>query len=127
MNKSFKVHLFFTSESQLGKLKEFNNEGRRYRSRELLKATLFCHQKNNEKADRLCMKFSSTSNTSVQQVHQLQISKSMLHYSVAPSLSKNISTNRVGSMKWKMNSFNYTFGPSGLNPSIHLLWLLQTP
>ena len=66
-------------------------KGRRYRSREPLKATLFCHQKINEKADMLCMKFSSTSNTSVQQVSQLQISKSMLHYSVAPSPSKNIS------------------------------------
>ena len=40
-------------------------KGWKYRSRQLLKA-IFCHQRNNKRADRLCMKFSSTSNTSVQ-------------------------------------------------------------
>ena len=39
-------------------------EGRKHRSRELLKAIFFI-TKNNKKADWLCMKFSSTSNISV--------------------------------------------------------------
>ena len=38
-------------------------EGWNYRSRKLSKA-IFCHQKNKKKANRLCMKFSPTSNTS---------------------------------------------------------------
>ena len=39
-------------------------------SRELLKANFFCYQKRQQKVDKLCMKFSSTLNTSVQQVLQ---------------------------------------------------------
>ena len=60
-----------------------------------LKAIFYCHRKN-KNADRLCMKFSSTSNTSVQQV--LQPLKSTPPYSVAPSFPKNVLTPRPGSI-----------------------------
>ena len=66
-NNCFSVnHLFLDSEPQLVRSKDFNNKGLKYRSIELLKGTHFCHQKKIEKADKLCMKFSSNSNTRLQ-------------------------------------------------------------
>ena len=62
------------------------------------------HKKNNnkinKKADRLRKKFSSTPNTSVQQVHPSPISKSTPPYFAVFSFSKNISILRSGSTKW---------------------------
>ena len=43
-------------EATILKQKHYKNNLRQ----EFLKAMLFCHQKYNKKADRLCMKFSST-------------------------------------------------------------------
>ena len=73
-----------------------------YWSREFLKA-IFFSTKNIKKADRLCMKFSSTPNTSVQQMPHPPFSKLTPPYFVTPSFSKNISTPRSGSTKCLTN------------------------
>ena len=54
------------------------------------------------------MKFSSNPKTSVKQVPQPPISKSIPPYSVAPSFSKNISTPRSGSTKLQTNIVSIT-------------------
>ena len=72
----------------------------------------------NEQKNRLCKKFSSTPNTSVQQVPKHSTSKSMSPYSVAPSFS----THRLRSTKW--HSFNSYTSPSGLLSRMHRLMFL---
>ena len=70
----------------------------------LQKLFFFCLQRNNQKADRLCIEFSSTSNSSVQQVRLSSISNSIPPYSVTPSFPKNFITPRSGSTEQLTNT-----------------------
>ena len=100
-------------------------KARKYRSRELLKAILFCQQ-NNKKPNRVCMNLSSTSNTSVQQMPQPFISKSTPPCSAATSFPKNIVPQvRINTMANK--HCIYRPGPSGLTCRIHPFIFLYTP
>ena len=63
-------------------LKNPITKSKKCRSKEHLKANLFCHVKKNKKADRLCLKFSSILNTTVHQMPQQSISKSIPPHSV---------------------------------------------
>ena len=69
-HNSLNVYLFLNFEPQLRKSKEFNDKRMKVQVREALK-NFFCHQKSNKKADKLCMKFSSTSSI----VHELEPKK----------------------------------------------------
>ena len=118
ISNNLSVHLFLDFEWQLGKTKEFNTQGlQKVQISSAFKIYSFSVASKNQKADRLCMKFSSTSNASVQQVTQPPISKSMPPYSFIRSISKNISTLRSESTKWK-TSFDYCLSPLGLTSSI---------
>ena len=118
ISNNLSVHLFLDFEWQLGKSKEFNTHGlQKVQISSAFKIYSFSVANKNQKADRLCMKFSSTSNASVQQVTQPPISKSMPPYSFIRSISKNISTLRSESTKWK-TSFDYCLSPLGLTSSV---------
>ena len=64
ISNSFNVYLFLYSEMLLGKSQEFSNERMKVLVKRAFKR-IFCLQKN-KKADRHCMKLSSTSSTRVQ-------------------------------------------------------------
>ena len=58
VNNNLSVYFFLDSKISNGRMK--------VQFRRAVKGYFFCHQKNNKKAERLYMKFSSTFNTSVQ-------------------------------------------------------------
>ena len=70
----------------------------------LQKLFFFCPQRNNQKADRLCIEFSPTPNSSAQQVRPSSISNSIPPYSVTPSFPKNFITPRSGSTEQLTNT-----------------------
>ena len=69
-HNNLNVCLFLDFELQLSKSKEFNNKPMKLQVKRALKG-FFCNQKSNKKANKLCMKFSSTSNI----VHDLEPKK----------------------------------------------------
>ena len=98
----------------------------KYRSKGLLKS-IFCHQKSDKKADRLCMTFSSTTNTSVQRCLYAYF-KSMGPLSAVPSFLKIISTLKSGSAGMvNKHTVHYHPSPSQLTLRIHLPIFLWTP
>ena len=66
INNSLNVYLFHDFELQPGKSKEFNNNKMKVQVKRAFRSYFVCNLKSNKKADRLCMKLSSTSNTGVQ-------------------------------------------------------------
>ena len=56
------VYIFLEFEPYLRKSKEFNNKQMKVQVKRALKRNFFCLQKINKKGDKLCTKFSSTSN-----------------------------------------------------------------
>ena len=106
-------------------------EGWKYRSRELLEA-IVCHKKSNKKVDRLCMKFSSVSNTSVQRclypLFQNQRSHFLLFHLffccfIKECLKPQVRINK----KINEHTVDYHPSPSSLTSRIHHLIFLWTP
>ena len=92
-------HLFLDSEPQLVRSKDFNNKGLKYRSR-AFKRYPFLPPKKIEKADKLCMKFSSNSNTRLQRsLNPLFQNRHSLF--LLPPLFKEYLSPRSGSAKLK--------------------------
>ena len=97
----------------------------KYRSKELLKA-IFYHQKSNKKADRLCMKFSSISNTSVQRCLYPLFQNPPIFW--CPLFSENYLNPQVRINKMvNKHTVDYHPSPSRLISRIHPLIFLLTP
>ena len=106
-------------------------EGWKYRSRELLEAIVY-HKKSNKKVDRLCMKFSSVSHTSVQRclypLFQNQRSHFLLFHLffccfIKECLKPQVRINK----KINEHTVNYHPSPSSLTSRIHHLIFLWIP
>ena len=124
------MHLFLHFELELGKSKELITNGKKYNSKRLLKA-IFSHQKNNKKGDRLCMKFSLTSNTSVQRCLYPLFQNQCPHFLLSPLFWKLSSQNylnpkvRINKMVNK-HTVDYDLSPSRLPSRIYPLIFLWT-
>ena len=102
-------------------------EGWKCRSRELLKAIFFCHQKNNKKADRLCMKFSSAFNTSVQRCLYPLFQNQRPHFLLL-HLFQRMSQPSVQDLQYlNEHMVDYHPSPSEFTSRIHHLIFLWTP
>ena len=91
------------------------------------KSFFFCKQKSNKKADRLCMQFSSTSNTSVQRcLYSLFQNQSPIF--CCPFFSENYLNTQVRINKM-VNKYtvDYHPSPSQIISRIHPLIFLWTP
>ena len=123
-HNSLSMYLFLDSEPWLGKSKELNNQGMKIHSKELYKSFFFVTQK---KVDRLCMKFSSIPNTSVQP--QPTFSKFSTPYSVASFffekyLNPQVSIDKMineGSAVYHLNPSRLTLKGSSSHVFIDLL------
>ena len=72
VNKSLSAYFFLDSELSNGRMK--------VQVKRTFKGYFFCHQKCNKKADRLCMKFSSNCNISVQRYLYLLFQNQYPHF-----------------------------------------------
>ena len=106
-------------------------EGWKYRSRELLEA-IVCHKKSNKKVDRLCMKFSSVSNTSVQRCLYPLFQNHRSHFLlfhlffccfIKECLKPQVRINK----EINEHTVDYHPSPSSLTSRIHHLIFLWTP
>ena len=121
------MHLFLNFELQRSKSKEFDNELMKVQVKRAFKSYFFCHRKSNKKADRLYMKFSSTSNTSVQRYLYPLFQNQSPHF-LLPVFSENYLNPqaRINKMVNK-HTVNYHPSPSQLISRIDPLIFLWTP
>ena len=111
------------------KLKYINNPGVEVQVKRAFKSySFFVTQKNNTKADRACIKFSSAPNTSMQLVPQSSpISKSTPSLFGCSLFSKEYLNPQVKINKMvNQHSVDYRTSPSGLPSEIHPIIFLQT-
>ena len=88
----------------------------------------FLSLKSNKKADRLCMKFSSTSNTSVQSCLYLLTQNQCPHFLLSPLLFKEYLNPQVRINKMaNKHTADYHPSPSQLTSRIHPLIFLWAP
>ena len=91
------------------------------------KGYFFCHQKNNEKADRLCMKFSSAFNTSVQRCLYPLFQNQRPHFLLL-HLFQRMSQPSVQDLQYlNEHMVDYHPSPSEFTSKIHHLIFLWTP
>ena len=119
INNSLNLYLFFNFEE-----KNSIMNGLEYKLKGLLKA-IFCHQKSNEKADRFCMKLSSTSNTSAERCLYPIFHNERTHFLLSPYFRKI--SHLQGSRKLSIRPERFlkiNFFPSR-NRSGGLLWSIK--
>ena len=88
---SIGVYFFRYSKAQVGKSKEFNNQGINKQVNRSFKSYSFFVTKNNKKAGRLYMKFSLTPKAGVQQMPSIPFIKSTFSYFVNDPVWNNTS------------------------------------